>query len=142
MTCAIPFASVIALVLLYSPGSRELGPDPLTRIQVRRISPEDSSVFEGAFKGLKSRSLMGFLGFFNREYREHDYLWGRLQAADRLVDLLASVAGAALNDDQSSELRWKLFRAIVEREKRRLYRCDETLRELEDLLSSKQPAAR
>jgi hypothetical protein len=127
-------------VLLYAPGSRELGPDPLTRIQVRRISPEDSTLLASAFGGLKSRSLMGFLGFFNRQYREHDYLWGRLHAAERLVELLAGVAGDAVNEALALELKLKLFRVIVDREKRRLYRCDETLRELDELLKAQGPA--
>ena len=50
------------------------------------------------FKGLKCRDFMGFLGFFNRAYREHDYLWGRLNAADRIVDLLVKTAGSARNN--------------------------------------------
>ncbi len=29
--------------------------------------------------------------FFNREWREHDYLWGRLNAAERLVRVLRDV---------------------------------------------------
>ena len=84
-------------VLLYTPGSRELGPDPLTRIRVDRISPEDTDSLSEVFSGLKSRNLMGFLGFFNREYREHDYLWGRLNSANRLVDLLSNVAPDAFD---------------------------------------------
>jgi hypothetical protein len=68
---------------------------------------------------------MGFIGFFNRAYREHDYLWGRLHGADRLVDMLATAAGGCLEDPLA--LKKALFTAIVARERHRLYRCDAQL---------------
>ena len=122
-------------VLLYLPGTMELGPDPLTRVQVERISPQDSIALEPAFTGLKSRNLMGFLGFFNRAYREHDYLWGRLNGADRLVDMVVGVAPQAFAEGEAAALKQRLFRAIVARERRRLYRCDQELASLEALFS-------
>ncbi len=122
-------------VLLYLPGTMELGPDPLTRVQVERISPEDSVSLQPAFSGLKSRNLMGFLGFFNRAYREHDYLWGRLNGADRLVDMVANVAPEAFADGEVEALKKRLFQTIVARERRRLYRCDQELESLESLFS-------
>ncbi len=118
-------------VLLYLPGTMELGPDPLTRVQVERISPQDSPSLLEAFSGLKSRNLMGFLGFFNRAYREHDYLWGRLNGADRLVDMVAGVAPEAFASGEVEALKGRLFRSIVARERRRLYRCDQELSSLE-----------
>ncbi|MEM8767192.1 MAG: patatin-like protein [Pseudomonadota bacterium] len=123
-------------VLLYAPGTMELGPDPLTRIQVARISPQDSASLEPAFEGLKSRSFMGFLGFFNREFREHDYLWGRLNGADRLLDLLLGIAPECFSESEVAAFRERLFRAIVSRERRRLYRCDAELDGLEALLDA------
>jgi hypothetical protein len=75
---------------------------------------------------------MGFLGFFNRAYREHDYLWGRLNAADRIVDLLIHAAGDAIQDPD--EMRRRLFRSIVDRERRRLSRCDGQLDRIDELL--------
>lgn len=122
-------------VLLYLPGTMELGPDPLTRVQVERISPQDSASLRPVFGGLKSRNLMGFLGFFNRAYREHDYLWGRLNGADRLVDMVAGVAPDAFAEGEAKALKQRLFRAIVARERRRLYRCDEELSALDSLLA-------
>jgi hypothetical protein len=121
-------------VLLYLPGTMELGPDPLTRVQVDRISPQDSVSLKSVFRGLKSRNLMGFLGFFNRAYREHDYLWGRLNGADRLVDLLVRVSPGAFAEGEAEALKRELFRTIVARERRRLYRCDEELSALESVL--------
>jgi hypothetical protein len=122
-------------VLLYLPGTMELGPDPLTRVHVERISPQDSEGLQDAFGGLKSRNLMGFLGFFNRAYREHDYLWGRLNGADRLVDMVVGVAPEAFAEGETEALKRRLFRTIVARERRRLYRCDQELSSLESFFS-------
>jgi len=118
----------------------DLGPDPLTRIKVERISPRDSLSLAPVFKGLKSRNMMGFLGFFNREYREHDYLWGRLNGADRLVDLLEGLAPTAFAEGEADELKTRLFSTIVSRERRRLYRCDDEIRALEEMLASRAVA--
>ena len=119
-------------VLLMSPASLEGEPDPLTPIRVERISPADSGALSQAFTGLKCRDFMGFLGFFNRSYREHDYLWGRLNAAERVVDMLVRASGQALADDQG--VRKRLFRTIVDRERARLYRCDAELKRLEHFI--------
>lgn len=121
-------------VLLYAPAGMELGPDPLTTIRVERISPGDASALKKLFAGLKSRNLMGFLGFFNRSFREHDYLWGRLHGADRLVDLLDALLPGAFGEGETMACKVQLFRAIVARERRRLYRCDDVLEELEAYL--------
>ncbi len=121
-------------VLLMSPASLEGGPDPLTPISVERISPEDAPTLRSVFKGLKSRQFMGFLGFFNRAYREHDYLWGRLNAADRLVDLLVQSSRDAISDPD--RMRLKLFRAVVDRERQQLYRCDDELDRIDAFLKA------
>jgi hypothetical protein len=112
-------------VLLMSPGTPDAGPDPLTPIRVERISPADSLTLNEAFGGLRCRDFMGFIGFFNRAYREHDYLWGRLNGADRLVDMLATAADGAIEEPLA--LKKALFAAIIERESHRLYRCDDQL---------------
>ena len=127
-------------VLLYAPGLHDLGPDPLTRIHVARISPKDADTLSPLFTGLKSRGMMGFLGFFNREFREHDYLWGRLNGADRLVDLIAGLAPGEFSEKEKSAFKSRLFRRIVAREKRRLYRCDAELSGLEALLKEELEA--
>jgi patatin-related protein len=107
-------------VLLLTPGSLEGAPDPLTPVRVERISPADARSLSDAFTGLRCRDFMGFLGFFNRDYREHDYLWGRLNGAERVIDLLVSVAGEGVLDPVA--LKREVFRVIVERERRRLGR--------------------
>jgi patatin-related protein len=119
-------------VLLFSPGSESEGPDPLTPIRIERISPVDARRLNDEFKGLRCRELMGFLGFFNREYREHDYLWGRLHGAERVVDLLGKSSTAPVAELES--LRLQLFRQIVKEERRRLYRCGDLLDRLDRLL--------
>ena len=126
-------------VLLFSPGASDVGPDPLTPIRVERISPEDADGLASAFTGLRCRELMGFLGFFNRDYREHDYLWGRLNGADRLVDLLQSAIPGGIED--ADALRHELFEVIVKREKKRLYRCDDELAKLDALLAGRAAEA-
>jgi len=112
-------------VLLMVPGAADGGPDPLTPIRVERISPADALTLDEAFDGLRCRDFMGFIGFFNRDYREHDYLWGRLNGADRLVDMLVVAAGSAIEDPLA--VKKALFSAILKRERRRLYRCNSEL---------------
>ncbi len=112
-------------VLLGAPTALDGGPDPLTPIRVERISPADARSLNGAFEGLRCRNFMGFVGFFNRAYREHDYLWGRLNGAERVVDLLLSAAGDAVDDPAA--LKRRLFQTIVDRERERLQRCGEQL---------------
>lgn len=119
-------------VLLFTPGVEDGGPDPLTPIRIERISPEDSTTLNAAFTGLRCKDLMGFLGFFNRAYREHDYLWGRLNGADRVVDLLVNAAGEEIEDIEM--LRLELFMVILKQERQRLYRCNEEFAELDKLI--------
>jgi patatin-related protein len=118
---AFPFFDV----LLLGPGSMDSGPDPLTPIRVERISPADAPALQPAFDGLRCRELMGFLGFFNRSFREHDYLWGRLNGAERVVDLLADVAGDAIGDTRA--LKRALFERILAAERKRLPGCTREL---------------
>lgn len=119
-------------VLLMPPGAEEGGPDPLTELKVERVSPADAKTLAPIFRGLKCRNFMGFLGFFNRSFREHDYLWGRLNAAERIVDLLEGLAGpdmavtgGALADRDAAGVvsavqRRALLRTIIESERRPL----------------------
>jgi len=66
---------------------------------------------------LKGTALMSFGAFFNRAWREHDYLWGRLNAADRCVDVLISAIGTRLTQPLDADrLRADLFRAILDSE--------------------------
>lgn len=60
-------------------------------VEVYRISPDDAKILKG--KELRGMSLFHFGAFFDRAGREGDYLWGRLDAAERLIKLLLDVRG-------------------------------------------------
>lgn len=115
--------------LLLATGSLDSGPDPLTRIRVDRISPDDAVSLRSLFSGLRCRDFMGFVGFFNRGYREHDYLWGRLNGAERAIDLLVSAAPGQL--EAPDRLKRELFLTIVREERARLPRCAALLDRIE-----------
>jgi len=117
-------------VLLTSGGSDMQDTDPLTRLRIERISPEDSKGLKDHFQGLRSRDLMSFAGFFNRSFREHDYLWGRLNGADRCVDLLSRAAGELLDDAGKTKLRRELFSTIIDNEAPKLTNAQSLLNRL------------
>jgi len=95
--------------------------DDVDTVQVDRISPEDAKALRagGAQATLMGRDLGHFAAFFSRRARENDYLWGRLHAADRLVDIVASAAGPAVaaSGIDLKHLKGRLFRAILDAEK-------------------------
>jgi hypothetical protein len=59
-------------------------------VRVARMSPRDSTLLEPVHEGGKvlGARLGHAYAFFSREARENDYLWGRLDAAERVVRLL------------------------------------------------------
>ncbi len=73
------------------PVQQALDAFELRKIEVGRISPKDARLLCPGGVELKGAQLQMFGAFFNREWREHDYLWGRLNAAERLVRLLRDV---------------------------------------------------
>jgi patatin-related protein len=110
-----PFFDIAMLQLL--PGE---GIDEFDEIKVDRLSPDDAlslrSIGGGALKGAQFNA---FGAFFSRAYREHDYLWGRLHGAERLIDIAASSLPdpAMLPPDRIAALKRKAFRAIVAAER-------------------------
>ncbi|WP_041375981.1 patatin-like protein [Polymorphum gilvum] len=85
---------------------------------VDRISPNDATLLCDDGFALKGLALNMFGAFFNRSWREHDYLWGRLSAADRLVGIIQSSIGARrMPPEREQALRKKLFLAILEEER-------------------------
>jgi patatin-related protein len=65
-------------------------PGELRPLEIVRVSPADStrlglSTAKDKLKGVK---LAHFGAFLHREWRENDYLWGRLDAAERLIGLI------------------------------------------------------
>ena len=82
-------------VLTFSVTSwRDLG--EFDEIRIDRISPEDASTLRrgAAADTLKGTGFLHFGAFFSRAFRENDYLWGRLHAIDRLIDIVCDSAGA------------------------------------------------
>jgi hypothetical protein len=79
---------------------------------------------------------MSFGAFFNRAWREHDYLWGRLNAADRFVDVLISAVGTRLAQPiDADRVRADLFRAILDSEEPHLAADAELIPGLRDRLA-------
>jgi hypothetical protein len=60
-------------------------------VEAYRISPNETQLL-GA-EDLRGMSLFHFGAFFDRAGREGDYLWGRLDAVERLIKLLLDVRG-------------------------------------------------
>ena len=82
-------------VLTFSVTSwRDLG--EFDEIRIDRISPEDASTLRlgSTARPLKGTGFLHFGAFFSRAFRENDYLWGRLHAIDRLIDIVCDSAGA------------------------------------------------
>lgn len=112
----------------------------VTEILVDRISPRDAaSLYTEGFE-LKGKALNSFGAFFNRSWREHDYLWGRLNAADRLVSIVLSAAGATtLPQPQVNQARAQIFLAILEEERDKLQAIPDEIERVDDLIRSIYP---
>ncbi|MAA99855.1 MAG: patatin [Stappia sp.] len=87
-------------------------------VRVDRISPSDGTALRPAGVDLKGRSLNAFGAFFNRRWREHDYLWGRLSAADRLMTICERAVAEVVSLDPGRALaaRRRVFAAILDEE--------------------------
>jgi hypothetical protein len=91
--------------------------DEINEVLVDRISPDDATGLQAGAVTLRGTSLMSFGAFFNRAWREHDFLWGRLNAAERCVDVILSAVGPHLkNGFDPDKLRGRLFLAILNAE--------------------------
>ena len=113
------YFDVVTLPLLRGQGLTEFDP-----VKVDRISPEDCPAIRrgGAAACLAGVEFYNFGAFFSRVFRENDYLWGRLNGAERMVDIMLTT----LEDDRafSAEERsaWlrRVFLAILAEEEPRL----------------------
>jgi hypothetical protein len=86
-------------------------------IDVVRMSPADARLLpapDASKPKLAGFSTMHFGAFFDRAGREGDYLWGRLDGAERLVRLLL---GEAFTEEELATRCKTVFAAIVEEEK-------------------------
>lgn len=115
-------------------GSKELG--EFNEIKVNRISPKDTSVLrdEDDDMPLQGIAMAGFGAFFSRKDRENDYLWGRFNSAERLIDLLynqAEISGLAHKLDVVA-LKKRAFTAILDVEEEFLHEIPALLAELRE----------
>jgi len=114
--------------------------DDVDTIQVDRISPEDAKAIRqgGAQATLMGRDLGHFAAFFSRRARENDYLWGRLHAADRLVDIVVS-AGLGPQDSTKKfdAIKARLFRSILEAERPFLSNVKDLIADIERDIATK-----
>jgi patatin-related protein len=103
-------------ILTYSVTSwRDLG--EFDEIRVDRISPEDARTVARGDHRLKGTQFMHFGAFFSRAFRENDYLLGRLQAIDRLIDIVCDSAGReALAGVDVQALKRQAFEHVLQRE--------------------------
>ncbi|HPF47311.1 MAG TPA: DUF3376 domain-containing protein, partial [Emcibacteraceae bacterium] len=103
-------------------GSKSIG--EFDEILVNRISPNDDLVLKSdpLEMPLKGTAMRSFGAFFSREDRENDYFWGRLNGAERLIDLLYRQAKAEGVADKFNliELKKRAFKTILEAEKEHL----------------------
>ena len=114
-----PLLDIATLPLLEGEGLGEFDP-----IKVDRIAPDDSSTLRqgGTRAKLKGIEFNLFGAFFSRAYRENDYLWGRLDSAERMIDIvLSSIAvGDRPSFDEIRGFKKRAFAAVLDEEEARL----------------------
>ena len=109
-----PFYDVATL-----PLSRTDNLDEFNPVKIDRISPEDARAIRPGGTGdtLRGVEFYNFGAFFSRDYRENDYLWGRLHGAERMIDLLAStVSDAGVDAEVLQTAKRAAFLAVLEEE--------------------------
>jgi patatin-related protein len=82
------------------------------RVDVMRLSPLECELLSWPDPKVKGRKLGHFGAFTEREWRENDYLAGRLDGAERLISLLVGEG-----DDAARGWSGRAFRAILNEER-------------------------
>lgn len=118
-------------VLTY-PMAQSRNMDALEAIKVDRIAVDDANTLRagGARDMLKGVEFGNFGAFFSRKFRENDYLWGRLTAAERLLDIIGSAVPEATDLDLPA-FKKELFLAILAAEAPHLTGISDLITELE-----------
>ncbi len=102
-------------------------------INVTRISPYEANVLPTRPDDkVKGKRLGHFYAFFHREARENDYLWGRLDAAEELIQLVFQAAG---NPDAEEDIRLacqQSFDAVLDEETNALTTIQNQVSDLRD----------
>ena len=95
------------------------GTGELARANVVRLSPRDAVALDGNGADRLSGSRWGHFGaFFHRSGRENDYLWGRLDGAERLSKLLGSSSPpggifSKILDEEESEREGRISAEVL-----------------------------
>ena len=103
----------------------------LDEVRVVRVSPLDTDRLTPLGEDgkpnprakLKGVAIAHFGAFFRRSWRENDYLWGRLDGAERILWLL---------EDPSDEAAKEAFGAIVAEEAPKLTKAKELVRRVQE----------
>jgi len=88
----IAFAAFPFLDLTLFPLMDAAGVTDLILVETMRISPHDAVFLSPDPQRLMSREMGAFAGFLKRHAREHDLMWGRLDGAERLIELIVKAA--------------------------------------------------
>ena len=108
-----PFYDVATL-----PLSRREGLDEFNPVKIDRISPDDALSIRsgGTAATLRGIEFYNFGAFFSRDYRENDYLWGRLHGAERMIDLVASTVTGGVSGEAVRAAKRSVFLAVLDEE--------------------------
>lgn len=100
------------------PLSRREGLDEFNPVKIDRISPDDALSIRsgGTAATLRGIEFYNFGAFFSRDYRENDYLWGRLHGAERMIDLVASTVSGGMPGDAVRAAKRAVFLAVLDEE--------------------------
>jgi patatin-related protein len=103
----------------------------LRRIDTVRISPRDGRPGRLPPKELRGAAVHHFGAFFDRTAREHDFLWGRLDGAEQLLNLVAP----GLDEG------WyhRVFQAVLDEEGPQLPAIGSVIEEIGAKLSRQEP---
>ncbi|HXY71477.1 MAG TPA: patatin-like protein [Actinomycetota bacterium] len=91
----------------------------LNRVEVVRMSPDDATLLTPTGNKLSGVTLHHFGAFFDTDGRANDYVWGRLDGAERLVWLLLhdrTGDPAAFDRDAYVEYARRAFEAVTREE--------------------------
>lgn len=105
----------------------------IDEILVDRISPLDCThLHENGKSPLMGSRLFNFGAFFSRTARENDYIWGRIHAANRLLDFVIDAAGkdALISANDVETLRSKLALTITETESKHVRSSHDLIRQI------------
>jgi len=82
-------------------------------VEVMRFSPADVGLLPSTAPKLAGIGMGHFGAFFDRAGRERDYLWGRLDGAERLIGMLL---GPDADEEERTDWCRQAFAAIAEEE--------------------------